>query len=88
LLKELRERTVRLESRVVQLGDHVGSNLRERMRMEVKKDGQGDVFVEIDALDVALSRVLVTLREHGYKSGEVPVLLNGQRVATVFPGRT
>jgi hypothetical protein len=88
VLMELRDRCVRMESRMVQMGDFVGINLRERQRIEVKRDGQGDVFVEIDALDVSLSRVLISLREKGHRTGEVPVLLNGQRVATVFPART
>jgi hypothetical protein len=88
VLMELRDRCVRMESRMVQMGDFVGINLRERQRIEVKRDGQGDVYVEIDALDVSLSRILVSLREQGHRAGEIPVLLKGQRVATVFPART
>jgi hypothetical protein len=56
------------------------------MRTEVKTDAQGDLYVEVDELDVSMSRVVTTLREHGIKTGGIPVVLKGQRICIVYPG--
>lgn len=54
------------------------------MRTEVKTDAQGDLYVEVDAM----SRVVTTRREHGIKTGDIPVVLRGQRIVVVYPART
>lgn len=87
MLWELKDRTTRLESRLVQLGDHVGANLRVRMSILIKKDECGVPWVEVDAFDVSISRIVTTLQENGVLTGEIPVVLNGERIAVVYPGR-
>lgn len=57
------QRVVRLETRMVQLGDHVGANLREKQRIDVVTDDDG-VAVFIDAMDVSLSRILEEVKQH------------------------
>jgi hypothetical protein len=82
-LDEINQRATRLESRLVQLGDYVGANLRTRMRIVVRSDGQ-DTWVDVDAFDVSISRIVTTLREQGIQKGMlVPVRLMGQLIATV-----
>jgi len=85
-LEEINMRMIRTESRLVQLGDHVGANLRTKMRIEVffKEDKQP--YVEVDALDVSMSRVVTSLHEAGVRIGAVPVYLNGELLATIHPG--
>lgn len=84
LLREVNQRTTRIESRMVQLGDYVGANLRTRLRVELKRDPGGKAYVEIDALDVSLSRIYSMLQE--MKINEVvDVTLKGVMVATVYP---
>jgi hypothetical protein len=68
LLREVNQRATRIESRMVQLGDYVGANLRTKMRVHVERDDTG-VWVEIDALDVSLSRIVTSLREQGIRKG-------------------
>ncbi|WP_434717192.1 hypothetical protein P5X00_40065 (plasmid) [Paraburkholderia sp. A2RO-4L] len=86
LLRELNQRTTRLESRMVQLGDHVGANLRLKMRIEVCRPGDAGCapYVEIDALDVSISRVTTVLQDMGIDEA-IDVYLKNKRVATVYP---
>jgi hypothetical protein len=86
-IAELRDRLVRMESRMVQLGDHVGANLRVREKIDVKRDAQGDAFVEIDSPEQSLSRIVRIMREEGVTAGEVPLLIGGLRVAVIYPAR-
>lgn len=86
-IAEIKDRLVRMESRMVQLGDHVGANLRIRERIDVKRDAQGDAYVEIDSPEQSLSRIVRIMREEGITTGEVPLLIGGLRVAIIYPAR-
>ncbi|MBB5509533.1 hypothetical protein [Paraburkholderia atlantica] len=83
LLREMNQRATRTESRVVHLGDHVGANLRTRMRIEIKRDRDAP-YVEIDALDVSISRIVAVLVDRGIDEA-IDVYLKNERVATVYP---
>lgn len=72
-MNELLERTRRMESRMVQLGDFVGANLRSKQRIEVYAGSSPSVT--IDALDVSVSRIVTELAQHDVRHGEVPVFL-------------
>lgn len=82
---EVRDRTVRMESRLVQLGDHVGANLRTKQRIEILRD---DVtlrhHVVIDSLDVSISRIFTELHQANVRGTTVGVLLDGHLVATLY----
>lgn len=86
-IEEVRDRLIRMESRMVQLGDHVGANLRVREKIDVKFDAQGEPYVEIDSPEQSLSRIVRIMREKGVKAGEVPLLIGGLRVAVIYPAR-
>lgn len=86
-IAELKDRLIRMESRMVQLGDHVGANLRIREKIEVKRDGQGDAYVEIDTVEQSISRIVRIAREQGVDTGELPVLIDGLRVAVIYMQR-
>lgn len=76
-LKEIADRMRRMESRLVQLGDHVGANLRTKQRIEIVSDGDGTPpWVEIDALDVSISRIVTELQQHAVDAQAVDVYLN------------
>lgn len=85
LLREVNQRTTRLESRMVQLGDYVGANLCTKMRVHVERNDTG-VWVEIDALDVSLSRIVTSLREQGIRKGWIAVELNGRQITRIDLG--
>jgi hypothetical protein len=83
-LSEINQRVTRLESRLVQLGDHVGANLRTKLRIELHNDEHG-AWVDVDALDVSISRIIDELQRSGVKRGiGLPVRCNGGTIATVF----
>jgi hypothetical protein len=84
-VQKILERVVRTESRVVQLGDHVGANLRQQQRIEIHNVGSNLWQVEIDAMDVSLSRIVSELRRRQIRAHAVGVWLEGQLVATVYP---
>lgn len=82
-LKEIKERATRIESRVVQLGDHVGANLRLKLRIQPMKDAEtGARMVSVDCFDVSISRILSELQEWGWH-GDVQVKIQGERIATL-----
>ncbi|CAN7461849.1 hypothetical protein LJR130_003039 [Variovorax sp. LjRoot130] len=85
---EIRDRVVRLETRIVQLGDYVGANLRTKQRITIvpanSHSPPGAVRVEIDAMDVSVSRILTELRQHGVKEGgPIDVFCDGRCVFTL-----
>ncbi|WP_168788034.1 hypothetical protein [Paraburkholderia aromaticivorans] len=77
---EINQCAIRMESRVVQLGDHVGANLRTKMRTDVHEGANG-IWVDVDACDVSISRIRTALREAGIKEKQVPVRPNGKTIA-------
>lgn len=56
MLQDIYDRTIRSETRLVQLGDHVGANLRSKQRIDIEPTTDS-VVAYIDAMDVSLSRV-------------------------------
>lgn len=58
---ELLERNRRIETRLVQLGDHVGANLREKQRITIIGMGTPNLMVEVDSAEVSIARILVEL---------------------------
>lgn len=80
--EETLQRLTRIETRIVQLGDHVGVNLRSKQRVVIHDDITG-VWVEVDALDVSLSRIITELEKAGAGPGRVPVAYRGHPVASV-----
>lgn len=63
LLEEIHQRAVRTETRVLQLGDHVGANLRTKQRIDIEATAHCSVVAYIDALDVSLSRVIAEVNQ-------------------------
>lgn len=84
-VQEILDRVIRTESRVVQLGDHVGANLRQKQRIEIHNVAGNVWQVEIDALDVSLSRIVAELQRNQIEVQAVGVWLEGRLVATVYP---
>jgi hypothetical protein len=76
----------RLETRLVQLGDYVGANLRTKMQIELNNDEHG-AWVDVDAPDVSISRIINELQRLGVKRDiRLPVMCNGATIAAVFTG--
>lgn len=83
--QEVLDRVIRIESRVVQLGDHVGANLRTKQRIEIVWEGNYPT-VDIDSLDVSLSRIYAQLAQAKRPiTGAVNVFHNNKHVMTVYP---
>ena len=82
MTRERLDRTRRLESRLVQLGDFVGANLRSKQRIEVYEGSSPSVT--IDAIDVSISRIVTELAQHNVRHGEVPVFLSTNSHRPIF----
>lgn len=86
--RELQQRMIRLETRMVQLGDYVGANLRTKLRIEVCRVGTG-VVLNIDSLDVSLSRIRTQLAQTQWENkppvGEIHVYHNHVLVMSLPP---
>lgn len=82
-LEEIRDRVTRTESRLVQLGDYVGANLRSKQRIEIVHGDDGS-HVEIDSLDVSMSRVLTELRNARYCGHDIEVRCKHRLVCKLF----
>jgi hypothetical protein len=86
LLMEIRDRMVRVESRLVQLGDYVGANLRTRQKIDVERPGpDGVLTTTVDSLDVSIARIYAELASAGYVGKEADVYVEGEHVATLYP---
>lgn len=85
--QEMRDRLIRVESRMVQLGDYVGANLRSKQRIIITTTALGTA-IEIDALDVSLSRIYAELAHRRWENGPpvtpIPVYHNHKLVMTVY----
>lgn len=91
-MPELLDRTRRIETRMVQLGDYVGANLRTKQKIEITSSTgvgrhQGTPAVTIDSLDVSVSRILTELRQHNVHAAAVEVFHEGQVVFTLYPNQ-
>lgn len=86
--KEMLDRVIRIESRMVQLGDFVGANLRTKQRITIHEYATGTA-VEIDALDVSLARIYTELSQHRWVNGPpvtpIPVYHHSKLVMTINP---
>jgi len=83
LLKEVNQRVIRTETRVVNLGDHIGLNLREQTKVELTHEGS-ELMVRISALDVSISQIMNVLHRAGCDRGRhVGVWCGGKFVCTV-----
>lgn len=82
-LQEILKRVSRIETRLVQFGDFVGANLRDKQRIDIL-EGTTPAIV-IDALDVSLSRIAAELQRHQIHPQAVGVWLEGRLVATLYP---
>jgi hypothetical protein len=79
---------------MVQLGDHVGANLRTKQRIEIIRAPNGagtggtTPHVKIDSLDVSISRILTELRQANMLAHSIEVFLGDAPVCTLFPTST
>jgi hypothetical protein len=92
LLMEIRDRMVRVESRLVQLGDYVGANLRTRQKIDITRTprakgetGDSGLTATVDSLDVSIARIYAEIGSAGYVGKETDVYVEGEHVATLYP---
>lgn len=64
-VQEILQRTIRVETRMLQLGDHVGANLRTKQRIDVEPTADS-VVVYVDSMDVSFSRILAEIKDSAH----------------------
>lgn len=86
--QEMLDRIIRIESRMVQLGDFVGANLRTKQRITIHEYSTGTA-IEIDALDVSLARIYTELSQRRWENGPpvtpIPVYHKNKLVMNIYP---
>jgi len=82
MLRDMRDRLVRVESRVVQLGDYVGANLRTKARVEIRFDGD-ECVVEIDTMDMSVGRIFTTFQQERVQVDRATLVCNGTRLGVL-----
>ncbi|MDO8699149.1 MAG: hypothetical protein Q7J75_01765 [Rhodoferax sp.] len=80
--QEVMDRIIRIESRIVQLGDHVGANLRVKQKIDISNTADG-IHAGIDSLDVSMSRIFSELAIANSTRWPVTVIWRGRQVATL-----
>ncbi len=84
MLAELRQRVVRIESRICRLGDHIGANLSDTVKqVRIADIDDTEVAVYLPALDIALSALLNLLKEKG-KAGKIATVWFDSRQVAQF----
>ena len=79
-LKEIVQRTTRIETRLCALGDKLGFDLKDEETMV--HVNAADCTVTIDAMDVTVSSVVNKARQAGLHGKRVTVEYQGQTIAT------
>lgn len=90
MVKEILQRCVRIESRLVMVADHAGLDVRPR-KVVVGRDHFTGLSATVDAMDVSLSRIVAAIKESeqwaDYPPGcyEFRIVLHGtgERVGSV-----
>lgn len=84
-LSEMVQRIIRIECRIVSLGDSLGTNLRRRERPIGLMHDERDTWVEVDAQDISFSAVRNWVSEHGLEHGTaMPVRCKGVMLGCVY----
>lgn len=84
LVREIRDRVSRTETRIVVLGDHVGADLRSSKRVTIKMHPRtAEPWVDLTSMDVSLSGIINELASTGEFLGDVCVMHKGVHVATI-----
>lgn len=86
-LDEINQRVTRIESRIVHLGDSLGTNLRSRDRQVVLMNDDDGAWVEVDAQDISYSVIRTSLRQKGVEKGTtLSVRCKGETIGSVRAG--
>lgn len=62
MIEETLQRVLRMETRMVQLGDHVGANLRSKQRIDIEPTATC-VVAYVDSYDVSFSRIMAEVKD-------------------------
>ena len=85
IVRDIRQRVTRIESRICRIGDEMGISLGEPKKgLYVLNESEDEVKVSTLVMDISLSEVLHFLNSHGIENKDALVLYNGIEVARIF----
>lgn len=84
-LSEIVQRITRIECRIVNIGDSLGSDMRRKERRIALMHDERGAWVEVDAQDISFSTVRNWVREHGLEQDcAMPVKCKGVMLGCVY----
>jgi hypothetical protein len=83
-MSEILDRVIRIETRLMKLGDVLGVNLRSKDKITVTHVHGKEYDVEISALDVSISAIISACKEQGISGILVNVHYGDDQIADVW----
>lgn len=84
ILRELRQRITRIESRVCRIGDHLGISVQLDKKKPVIVGSTNEIIeVEIPAMDLSLGNIIAFLRHEQLRDREAVVIFKGEEIAYI-----
>lgn len=89
LVREIRQRVTRMESRICRIADHLKIDVRaQKDGFRIQNETASELQLSVPMLDVALSELLRYLDKEELGQKAVHVYLGGRQVATLYPYET
>lgn len=85
IVRELRQRVTRIESRICRIGDHLEIHLTNpKDGITVNKETEDVVEMSIPIMDITLSELISYLKKRRLNNRETDVYFENELVATIY----
>lgn len=88
IVREVRQRVTRIESRICRIADHLQVNLRPpKDGFCIRSETAEEIELSVPMMDISLSELLNYLHKEELDQKAVHVYFGGSQVATLYPHR-
>jgi hypothetical protein len=89
IVREVRQRVTRMESRICRIADHLNINVRApKDGFRIQHETADELELSVPMLDIALSELLSYLHKEELDQKTVHVYFGGSQVAMLYPLET